>query len=69
MVGHLRFSSIFNSFNKNRLKGFSPGQLVIGRDMILLIKHKVDWGLIRQQKQSQIDKYNTRKNNKIVEHD
>ena len=28
---------------KNRLKGYSPGQLVIGRDLIILIKHEVDW--------------------------
>ena len=27
----------------NRLKVYSLGQLVFGDDMILLIKHKVDW--------------------------
>ena len=27
----------------NRLKGYSPGQLVLDRDMILTIKHKVEW--------------------------
>ena len=32
----------------NRLKSYSPGQLVFGRDIILLIKHRVDWELIRQ---------------------
>ena len=26
-----------------RLKGYSLGQLLFGRDMILPIKHKVDW--------------------------
>ena len=34
----------------NRLKGCSPCQLVFGHDMILPIKHKVDWELIRQKK-------------------
>ena len=34
----------------NRQTGYSPGQLMFGRDMILLIKHRVDWELIRQQK-------------------
>ena len=27
----------------NRLKGYSLDQLIFGRDMILLIKNKVDW--------------------------
>ena len=27
----------------NGLKGYSPGQLLFGRDIILLIKDKVDW--------------------------
>ena len=27
----------------NRQKGYSPGQLIFGRDMILPIKHRVDW--------------------------
>ena len=29
---------------------YSPGQLIFGHDMIIPIKHRVDWGLIRQQK-------------------
>ena len=33
-------------------KGYSPGQLIFGHDMIILIKHRVDWELIRQQKQT-----------------
>ena len=53
----------------NRLKGYSIGQLLFGRDMILPIKHKVDWELIRQQKQMQINKDNIHKNNKRVDHD
>ena len=28
--------------SKNGLKGYSPGQLLFGRDMILPIKHKAD---------------------------
>ena len=28
---------------KNGLKGYSPGQLVFGRDKILPIKHNMDW--------------------------
>ena len=27
----------------NRKKGYSMGQLIFGRDMILLIKHRGDW--------------------------
>ena len=37
--------------------------------MIILIKHKVDWELIRQQKHTQINEYNIRENNKIFDHD
>ena len=53
----------------NRLKCYIQGQLVFDRDMILLIKHKVDWELICQKKQAQINKYNIRENNKRVDHD
>ena len=53
---------------ENVLKGYIPGQLVFGRDMILLIKHKVDWQLIRQQNQTKINKYMIRKNRNIVEY-
>ena len=34
----------------NSQKGYSPGKLIFGRDMILPIKHRADWKLIRQQK-------------------
>ena len=37
--------------------------------MILLIKHKVDWGLLFHQKQTQINKYIIREHNKRVEQD
>ena len=29
---------------------YSPGQWIFDRDMIIMIKHRVDWELIRQQK-------------------
>ena len=53
----------------NRLKGYSPGKLVFGRDMILRIKHKVDWELICQRYQAQINKDNIRKNRHRVDYD
>ena len=37
--------------------------------MILLIKHTVDWKLICQQKQTQINRDNIRENIKRVDHD
>ena len=36
---------------KNRYKVYSQGQLVFGRDMIILTKHTVVWKIIYQQKQ------------------
>ena len=47
----------------NRQKNYSPGQLIFGRDMILQIKHRVDWELIRQRKQMQM-KIDNAHNNK-----
>ena len=38
----------------NRLRGYSTGQLVFGLNIIILIKHKVVWELIRQRKHLQI---------------
>ena len=52
--------AIFSTTNRQNI--YSPGQLISGRDMILPIKHRVDWRLIRQQKQTQINRYNTRQN-------
>ena len=37
---------------ENRLKDYSPGQLLFGRDIIILIKYTVDKELIHQQKQA-----------------
>ena len=53
----------------NRLKGYSPGQLIFGCDMILAIKHMVDWGLIHQHNQMQINIDNTLENKYRVNHD
>ena len=53
----------------NWKKGYSPGQLIFGRGIILLIRHKVDLGLIRQRKQAQINKYDISENRHRVEYD
>ena len=42
----------------NILKGYSLVQLIFVRDMILPIKHRVDWYLIRQKK-TQMNRDNT----------
>ena len=42
----------------NGLKGYSPGKLVFGSDIILLIKNKMDWELIRRKKQTKMNKNN-----------
>ena len=47
----------------NILEGYSPGQLIFGRDMIVPIKHRVDWGLIRQKKQTKIIEITTERIN------
>ena len=53
----------------NRQKGYIPGQLIFGLDMIIPIKHRVDWELIRQQKQTQINRDNTQENKHRVDYD
>ena len=45
------------------------GKLLFGRDMILPVKHAVDWELTSHQNQAKINKYNIRKNSKRVDHD
>ena len=50
-------------------KFYSLGQLIFGRDMILQIKYMVDWDLIRQQKQTQINIDNALKNKHRVDYD
>ena len=49
-------------------KGYSQGQLKFGRDIILLIKHRVDWELIRQGKQTRINRDNACKNKHRVDY-
>ena len=52
----------------SRLKGYSPGQLLFGSDMIIPIKHNVDWEVIHQQKDTPINKDNIHENNKRADH-
>ena len=40
----------------NRQKGYSPAKLKFGRNMVLSIKHRVYWELIRQLKQTQVNR-------------
>ena len=53
----------------NRLKVYSPEKLLFGHEMIIPIKHKVDWELIYQQKQTQINKENISETKNIIYHD
>ena len=52
----------------NRQKGYNPGQYIFGRDMILPIKHRVDWELIRQKNQTQNNEYNIHENRHRVDY-
>ena len=40
----------------NWIKGYSAGQLLFFHDMILLIKHKLHWELIRQKSRRKLIK-------------
>ena len=53
-VGILVDTAFENKSTANRLRGYTPGQLIFGSDMILPIKHMVDWEVILQKKQTQI---------------
>ena len=53
---------------ENRLKAYSPEQLVFVRDIIIPIKHIVDWELLRQKKQTQNNRDHSRKNIKRIEY-
>jgi mRNA-degrading endonuclease RelE of RelBE toxin-antitoxin system len=47
----------------------TPGQLIFGRDMILLIQFKADWAsILLQCKQEQIIKDNVRENSQRIPH-
>ena len=43
--------------------------MIFGHDMILPIKHRVDWELRRKKKQTQINRYNTLENKHRVDYD
>ena len=53
----------------SRQKGYSLGKLIFGCDMILLINYRVNWELMCQQKQTQINKDNAHENKHRVEYD
>ena len=57
------------SSRTNRKKGYSPGQLIFGRDTILPIKCRVDCELICHRKQAQMKKDNTRENKHRFDYD
>ena len=68
-TGILSAASFVIRSTNNRGMGYIPVQLIFGHDMIILIKHRVDWELIIQQKQTQINKYNTQENKHRVDYD
>ena len=49
--------------------GFSPAQLVFGRDMFMPINTNIDWEKITIRKQQRIDKNNSKENSKRTPHD
>ena len=50
------------------LKGYTPGQLIFGRYMVLPIKHISNCKLIPQRKQAQINYYNAHLNENVLYH-
>ena len=53
----------------NNLKCYTLVQFIFDRYMILLVKYNMDWQLISQKNQVQINKYNNCKNIKTVYYD
>lgn len=49
--------------------GYTPAQLVYGRDMIFNLKTIINWKDISARKQIQVDKDNLRENKKRVDYD
>ena len=47
----------------------TPGQLVLGRDMLLTLKFVTDWEAIKLRKQRDVDKKNSRENSLRIHHD
>ena len=50
----------------HKTHGYSPGQLVFGRDMFMPIETTIDWNSIKQRKQEAIRKSNERENLKRI---
>ena len=48
--------------------GFSPCQMVFGRDMFLPVNVEVDWNAVKQRKQQQIRISNRRENSRRIPH-
>ena len=48
--------------------GYSPTQLVFGRDMFMPVNFRVDWEAIQARKQKSIHKSNIRENQKRIPH-
>ena len=48
--------------------GYSPAQLVFGRDMFMPVNFEADWAKIKQNKQNRIDRNNDRENQKRRDH-
>ena len=47
-TGILSAAAFANHSTTRRQKGYSPGQLLFVRDIIIPINHELDWELIRQ---------------------
>ena len=50
----------------HKTHGYSPGQLVFGRDMFMPIETTIDWDSIKERKQKAICKSNERENSKRI---
>ena len=49
--------------------GYTPAQLVFGRDMVFNMKTIINWKDISERKQAQVDKDNLRENKKRIDYD
>ena len=48
---------------------YTPGQYVLGRNMIINLKSIVDWIVTATRKKREVNSYNVRKNSRQVRHD
>ena len=60
--GILAAAALKTNSTTNRKKYYSPFYLIFGHEMILPIKHTVDWELICQRKQTENNNDNIREN-------